>query len=134
MIIILLKINLFLPWYSWKVAELAFSNNHSLAIRNQYILNLLYDVDNMKAWLGNMLMPSIIAKYRGETMYFHAQCFGHFKFISIITVIVGQSKTLAFPNFWKSDHIPVLQFENFSVKNIWNKDDLCWPYLLPSNI
>jgi len=25
-----LKINLFSPWYSWKIAELALNNNHSL--------------------------------------------------------------------------------------------------------
>ena len=29
-IIISLKINLFSPWYSWKIAELALNNNHSL--------------------------------------------------------------------------------------------------------
>ena len=28
--IYLLKINLFLPWYSWKIGELALNNNHSL--------------------------------------------------------------------------------------------------------
>ena len=28
--IISLKINLFSPWYSWKIAELALNNNHSL--------------------------------------------------------------------------------------------------------
>ena len=30
--IISLKINLFSPWYSWKIAELALNNNHSLTI------------------------------------------------------------------------------------------------------
>jgi hypothetical protein len=30
LIIISLKINLFSPWYSWKLAELALNNNHSL--------------------------------------------------------------------------------------------------------
>ena len=30
LIIISLKINLFSPWYSWKIAELALTNNHSL--------------------------------------------------------------------------------------------------------
>ena len=25
-----MKINVFLPWYSWKIAELALNNNHSL--------------------------------------------------------------------------------------------------------
>jgi hypothetical protein len=30
LIIISLKINLFLPWYSWKIAELALNNNHLL--------------------------------------------------------------------------------------------------------
>ena len=30
LIIISLKINLFSPWYSWKIAELALNNNHSL--------------------------------------------------------------------------------------------------------
>jgi hypothetical protein len=30
LIIILLKNNLYLPWYSWKIAELAISNTHSL--------------------------------------------------------------------------------------------------------
>jgi hypothetical protein len=33
-----LKINLFSPWYSWKIAELALNNNHSLMqhARQQY--------------------------------------------------------------------------------------------------
>jgi hypothetical protein len=30
LIIISLKINLFSPWYSWKISELALNNNHSL--------------------------------------------------------------------------------------------------------
>ena len=30
LIIISLKINLFSPWYSWKIAKLALNNNHSL--------------------------------------------------------------------------------------------------------
>jgi hypothetical protein len=30
LIFISLKINLFSPWHSWKIAELALSNNHSL--------------------------------------------------------------------------------------------------------
>ena len=29
-IIISMKINLFSPWYSWKIAELSLNNNHSL--------------------------------------------------------------------------------------------------------
>ena len=32
LIIMSLKIKLFSPWYSWKIAELALSNNHSLTI------------------------------------------------------------------------------------------------------
>ena len=32
LIIILLKINLFLPWYSWKITELVFNNYHSLTL------------------------------------------------------------------------------------------------------
>jgi hypothetical protein len=32
LIIISLKINLFSPWYSWKIAELALNNNHSLVV------------------------------------------------------------------------------------------------------
>ena len=32
LIIISLKNNLFSPWYSWKVAELALNNNHSLIL------------------------------------------------------------------------------------------------------
>jgi len=39
LIIISLKINLFSPWYSWKIAELALSNNQSLTlISRSYIL------------------------------------------------------------------------------------------------
>ena len=47
LIIISLKINLFSPWYSWKVAELALNNNHSTScgryfflfwMKNKYIL------------------------------------------------------------------------------------------------
>jgi hypothetical protein len=30
LIIISLKINIFSPWYSWSIVELALSNNHSL--------------------------------------------------------------------------------------------------------
>ena len=41
-IIISLKINLFSPWYSWKIVELALNNNHSLTIifsnKNKYFL------------------------------------------------------------------------------------------------
>jgi hypothetical protein len=33
-------------------------------IRNQYILKPLWDLDNMKSWLGNTLMPIIIIKYK----------------------------------------------------------------------
>ena len=37
--IISLKINLFSPWYSWKIAELALSNTHSLTtMYNTYVL------------------------------------------------------------------------------------------------
>jgi len=32
-----LKINLFSPWYSWKIAELALNNNHSLT---QFLKNM----------------------------------------------------------------------------------------------
>jgi hypothetical protein len=32
LIIISLKINLFSPWYSWKIAELVLNNNHSLTM------------------------------------------------------------------------------------------------------
>ena len=32
LIIISLKINLFSPWYSWKIAELVLNNNHSLTL------------------------------------------------------------------------------------------------------
>jgi hypothetical protein len=35
LIIISLKINLFSPWYSWKLAELALNKNHSLT-QNYY--------------------------------------------------------------------------------------------------
>jgi hypothetical protein len=45
-IIISLTINLFLPWYSWEIAELAFNNNHSLTVlfvvlhtKNKLIVN-----------------------------------------------------------------------------------------------
>jgi hypothetical protein len=35
-IIIFLKINLFSPWYSWKLAELALNNNHSLTLLKDF--------------------------------------------------------------------------------------------------
>jgi hypothetical protein len=35
LIIISLKINLFSPWYSWKIAELEINNNHLLTIKQQ---------------------------------------------------------------------------------------------------
>jgi hypothetical protein len=34
LIIISLKINLFSPWYSWKIAELVLNNNYSLPLRH----------------------------------------------------------------------------------------------------
>ena len=39
LIIISLKINLFSPWYSWKIAELALNNNHSL---DDWVLSLYF--------------------------------------------------------------------------------------------
>ena len=45
--IISLKINLFSPWYSWKIAELALNNNHSL----------IYSIWAVKLhWLDNFLL------------------------------------------------------------------------------
>ena len=41
LITISLKINLLSPWYSWKIAELALNNNHSLTL---YFLTVLADV------------------------------------------------------------------------------------------
>jgi len=43
-IIIPLKINLFSPWYSWKIAALALNNNHSLT---QSTINLKKIVRNI---------------------------------------------------------------------------------------
>jgi hypothetical protein len=50
LIIIPLKINLFSPWYSWKIAELVLNNNHSLtpflahlAFRPCELLSSLFD-------------------------------------------------------------------------------------------
>jgi hypothetical protein len=37
-----LKINLFLSWYSWKIAELALNNNHSLTQTPRGILTIEY--------------------------------------------------------------------------------------------
>ena len=55
LIIISLKINLFSPWYSWKIAELALSNNHSLTqiwyktiIKDLYFSYLIYRRGNHK--------------------------------------------------------------------------------------
>ena len=53
LIIISLKINLFSPWYSWKIAELALNNNHSLTHSwrtknwNWYWAALWYDILNL---------------------------------------------------------------------------------------
>ena len=41
LIIISLKISLFSPWYSWKIAELALSNNHSLFVY-QHLFIIVY--------------------------------------------------------------------------------------------
>ena len=48
LIIILFKINLFLPWYSWQIAELALYNNPSLAFSIFFsgILTLPLDLFN----------------------------------------------------------------------------------------
>jgi hypothetical protein len=52
-------------------------------VRIQYIFKPLCDLDNKKAWLGNMFMPSIIAKYRVEEYVLFdincAQSFEHLK-------------------------------------------------------
>ena len=42
LIIISLKINLFLPWLSWKIAELAFNNNHSLTHPSYILSHILW--------------------------------------------------------------------------------------------
>ena len=53
LIIISLKINLFSPWYSWKISELALSNNYSLILplRGSYdSLDLLYGFINLNTF------------------------------------------------------------------------------------
>jgi len=42
LIVISLKINLFSPWYSWKIAELALNNHHSLTIKTKVLLLQAY--------------------------------------------------------------------------------------------
>ena len=42
LIIISLKINLFSPWYSWKIVELTLNNNHSLTHSLYLIISYMY--------------------------------------------------------------------------------------------
>ena len=48
LIIISLKINLFSPWYSWKIDELALNNNHSLTLKSCETCLVFMSVDNHK--------------------------------------------------------------------------------------
>ena len=41
-IIISLQINLYSPWYSWKIAELALNNNYSLTLKNYILQYIVY--------------------------------------------------------------------------------------------
>jgi hypothetical protein len=45
LIIISLKINMFSPWYSWKFAEFALNNNHSLSRAFLTVVLIKTDID-----------------------------------------------------------------------------------------
>jgi len=53
LIIISLKINLFSPWYSWKIAELALNGNHSLTPKNahEYHNDFPFHIGGPLSWL-----------------------------------------------------------------------------------
>ena len=49
LIIISLKINLFSPWYSWEIAELALNNNHSLNHSHLYSITFVSNLIQIKS-------------------------------------------------------------------------------------
>jgi hypothetical protein len=59
-IIISLKLNLFSPWYSWKIAELSLNNNHSFnffhfiveSVYNEYMTMIIlwYTLPRFQSW------------------------------------------------------------------------------------
>ena len=55
LIIISLKINLFSPWYSWTIAELALNSNHSLTLFREYLHCKMYQASRhiyiYKLWI-----------------------------------------------------------------------------------
>ena len=49
LIIISLQINLYSPWYSWKIAELALNNNYSLTLKNYMLQYIVYIIEGNSA-------------------------------------------------------------------------------------
>ena len=74
LIIISLKINTFWPWYSWKIAELALNNNHSLLII-QCNTNATSDIPvyiaNKRSSLlfQNLTVHPIVLRYRTKLIW-----------------------------------------------------------------
>ena len=58
LIIISLKIKLFSPWYSWKIAELALNNNHSLTI-NQVSDTVSWEPLVNRLWTNSLQLRNI---------------------------------------------------------------------------
>ena len=72
LIIISLKINLFSPWYSWKIAEFALSNNHSLIVNLHFssLLNLLRHSAGRGCWAASHKVHALIQRWvpmRGDS-------------------------------------------------------------------
>ena len=79
LIIISLKINLFSPWYSWKIAELALNNNHSLTLLCAWLHSHTGDTQHLTLWHLEFY----------DTVYSHAistNCCHHF--LNLTTMVL----------------------------------------------
>ena len=96
--LVLLKINLFSPWYSWKIAELALSDNHSLTYSRNYIPCISVSIDiawhrvlyRMTSWCG--VLEWSMEWYFGirvsEWLYFNANS-------AIFQLFYGENKLIS---------------------------------------
>ena len=81
----LLKINLFSPWYSWKIAELVLNNNHSLT-----------HISSISVWVFALWRKRKVSFFFSSTLFWLK--IKKFWFWKQLTIIQGYNKGMVLTN------------------------------------
>ena len=114
MIIISLKINMFLPWYSWKIAELALKNNHSH--------------DNIILIWSIVMKVLCYVNICQSKLTFDVDLFFIFSFQSCTTLFVKMCIFQRFFQLWGNWHTCALIVELLIIIIFFFFDEMIWTY------